>query len=400
MLTSEEIERRFKDIPVSVNNLYGDPFFPTQVENTFKKLDDLKESGHTGIISIITKTEISNDIARRLKQYTDSLKLIVLVSVSGLPYEIEKIKGNRINTLALCNENNIPCLAYLRPFLPPMNTTEEVIDNLFRKIKEAGTNTIVVSGLRGNDEVLTNLNVPLEERYKWNMRVKIIPKDVRTILDECAEKYDMTMFERTSCGVSYVLGMEFSYNPYYASPQLAKCYNCPLKETCFDKQEGFTVTAEDLELVKALGYEAEIVNGGWFELCTVEPTKRTECISCCTSCFRTKRNAIRIIQREGEELCLGDIGLLRFLIKKLVYCDGLHDTGDPSIAHPKNPKVADLNFYILNSWSSYSRNIQSCYMCSYCIVPTFKNEVEEYGVVPAQVAKKIIERTEGGTAHG
>lgn len=391
-IDDDEIRRRFKDIPVSINNLYGDPFFPTQIENTFSKLDDLYKAGHTGIVSIITKTEITDEIAKRLKKYTDKLNLIILVSVSGLPYEIEKIRGTRTNTLKHCNNNGIPCLAYLRPFLPPMNTNEEVIDDLFAKIKETGTDVIVVSGLRGNDEVLTNLNVPLEERYKWNMRVKIIPKDVRTILDECAEKYDMKMFERTSCGVSYVLGMKYSYNPYYASPQLAKCYDCPLKETCFDKQKEFKVTKKDLDLVKKLGYKAEIVNEDCFELCTVEPTKRTECISCCTSCFRTKRNAIRIIKRKNEELCLGDIGLLRFLTKKLVYCDGLHDTGDPSIAHPKNQMLKDLNLYILNSWSSYSRNIRSCYNCSYCIVPTFKNEAEEYGVVPSEIAEEIIDR--------
>ena len=29
-------------IPVSINNLYGDPFIPAQIENTFYKLSELK----------------------------------------------------------------------------------------------------------------------------------------------------------------------------------------------------------------------------------------------------------------------------------------------------------------------------------------------------------------------
>ena len=49
----------FQNIPVSINNLYGDPFFCNQVENTFEKLDKLRESKHTGIVSIITKSEIN-----------------------------------------------------------------------------------------------------------------------------------------------------------------------------------------------------------------------------------------------------------------------------------------------------------------------------------------------------
>ena len=73
--------RYFQNIPVSINNLYGDPFFCNQVENTFEKLDKLRESKHTGIVSIITKTEINADIALRLSEYTKDLNLVVLVSI-------------------------------------------------------------------------------------------------------------------------------------------------------------------------------------------------------------------------------------------------------------------------------------------------------------------------------
>lgn len=100
----DEFIEYFLDIPVSINNLYGDPFFPTQIENTFSKLDELQKDGHNGIVSIITKTEITDRIASILSQYTSCLNLIILVSISELPFEIEKIKGFRYNTLKLCNE--------------------------------------------------------------------------------------------------------------------------------------------------------------------------------------------------------------------------------------------------------------------------------------------------------
>ena len=40
-MKKEKFLEYFKNVPVSVNNLYGDPFFPLQEENTFKKLDSL-----------------------------------------------------------------------------------------------------------------------------------------------------------------------------------------------------------------------------------------------------------------------------------------------------------------------------------------------------------------------
>lgn len=381
----------FLNIPVSINNLYGDPFIPKQIENTFEKLDKLRESEHQGIVSIITKTEINKEIGLRLKEYSKDLKLIVLVSISCLPYEIEKIKGNRFNTLKICNELKIPCLAYIRPFIPPFNTSEKSIKDIFDKIEETNTKVAVISGLRGNDEVLSNLNITNEEKNNWSMRVKIIPKEIRNYIQNEEKTHNILLFERTSCGVSYVLGLKKSYNPYYSSPQLAKCYNCPMKKTCFDKQntEDFYPSDMDLELVKMLGYDAEKVIPETQQLCSVEPEKRTSCVSCCTSCFKLQRAGIRI---KNKNLCLGDISLLRLLTKKLIFADGLIDNGDSDVARPN--VLNGYNLYLLNSWWSYSRNISSCYGCSYCIVPIFKNDNCEYGGVPLEIAKNIIERKE------
>lgn len=82
MITKEEFIKHFQHIPVAVNNLYGDPFSPTQIEDTFEKLDALEKNQHQGIVSIITKPEISEDNIRKLTEY--HLQLVVLVSMSGL----------------------------------------------------------------------------------------------------------------------------------------------------------------------------------------------------------------------------------------------------------------------------------------------------------------------------
>ena len=80
--------------------------------------------------------------------------------------------------------------------------------------------------------------------------------------------------------------------------------------------------------------------------------------------------------------------MLRLLTKKLVYADGVNDDGDTSIARPKFIKE---NIYMLNSWWSYSRNIKSCYNCSYCIVTHYDNANCEISAAPYDVAQSLLE---------
>ncbi len=384
----------FSDVPVAVNNLYGDPFLPSQKENTFVKLHNLSEVRHTGVVALITKTEITEEDAMRLASFSSNLNLIVFVSISELGSKIEKIPGNRYKTLALCKERGIPIIAYVRPFIRGEygNASLEKVRAIFDKISEfAGLDcAVVVSGLRGNENVFSSVGYSAEDMKKLSYRVKIVPPDVRTWLQDCSKGF--TVFERTSCGVAFVLGNKFSRNPYYASPQLAKCEQCPLKETCFDVQDSFTPTEEDIELVNLLGYSAKL-ELSQNQLCRVEPFKRTECKSCCTSCFLLARKAIDV-SSSSFELNLGDIGLLRHLTHRLVRAKGVVDNQKTDIAIPQNPFLRKLPIYITNSWWSYSRNTNSCYKCAYCLVPEFKNQEKEYGEVPVVVGEKIWEQIE------
>lgn len=389
-MEKKEFMTKFLNIPVSINNLYGDPFL--QRKNTFQKLKELEESGHTGIVSIITKSEISEDDAKMLKTF--QLRLIVLVSISMLPYEIERTKGNRFMTLKRCKEHGIPCLAYIRPFIPGLNTDAETLEMMFKNIAETGVKTCVISGLRGNDAILADSGIDIDSLENWSQRVKIVPKEVRQVVDRLKVQYGITMFERTSCGVSYVLGLERSYNPYWFSAQLAKCKSCPLKKSCYDKQKDFTVTDEDVEFARILGYDAKHVNVGEYPMCKTDPAKRTECVSCCTGCFILKRDSLEI--KRTERYTLGDVSLLRLLLQKHVFCKNTIDFGNCDVARPQNQNLAEYNLYLLNSWWSLSRNTSHCYGCTYCIVPTYQNQNLEYGMIPAKAGELIWEKWEKG----
>ena len=379
----------FLNLPVSINNLYGDPFFKEQEENTFEKLYELHKSKHIGIVSIITKSEINEKIAMRLGYYTKHLKLVVLLSISELPKRIEGVAGNRYNTISLCRKYGIPVLPYIRPFIPGENTNEEAIKKIFSELSkrfEGNRYSIVISGLRGNESILKKFELTQE----YNLRVKIIPKDIRELIIKYSTEYNAQVFERTSCGVAYILRLDKSWNPYYQAPKLSGCNSCPLKSSCYDKQFTFKPTKSDLELVHLLGYKGKIVESDKeHSMCSVDGANRTKCESCCTACFKLSRPAIEI--EHFDDICLGDLSLLRHLIGKLVYCKGVAETGKEDIAVPKSEVLQRLGIemYELNTWMSLSRNTSKCYGCSYCIVPHYNNQNREYSDIPRNIDEKI-----------
>ena len=166
---------------MSINNLYGDSFYKDQIENTFSKLYSLHKSGHKGVVSIITKTEIDEQTALRLGYYAKRLKLIILLSISELPTRIEGVPGDRYNTISKCLKYGVPILPYIRPFIPGENTSPEILDKLFNRIKkEFGNNnySVIISGLRGDEEILNKFSLTRE----YNLRVKIIPTHIKEYL--------------------------------------------------------------------------------------------------------------------------------------------------------------------------------------------------------------------------
>lgn len=82
-MNKEQFLHYFQHISVSINNLYGDPFFPLQRDNTLVKLSSLRVTNHKGIVSIITKSELTEADVLAIKK--TNLKAVILVSVSELP---------------------------------------------------------------------------------------------------------------------------------------------------------------------------------------------------------------------------------------------------------------------------------------------------------------------------
>ncbi|MBU1132052.1 hypothetical protein KKC32_02280 [Patescibacteria group bacterium] len=372
-----------REIPVSVNNFYGDPTI--QWNDTLNKLENLARTKHLGSVGIITKGKLTEKHAEELKSFMkQGLKIIVLISISELP-QFEKVgMAHRYENIRLLNQYEIPNIAYIRPMTPPYNTSKETIDLIFRKLKKAGGRVIVASGFRGDENIVSEMNP--DQKTEWVMRVKLMSKDVYQSFKENSEKYKIKLFTRTSCAVSYLCGDNVTYNPYYYSPNLVHCeeLNCPLVKTC---KPVLNPKENALDLIKFFGYDIEFMNGDCHLRCDVAPDNRLKCRSCCTTCFHLKGNRILV---KGN-VRLGDLTFIRFISGILTMQPGKNDNGDKDVGFVSLPNFPNMDgMQCLNSWWPYARIGDKCFDCKYCIEKYYGNSRRDYGFPPADLLDKII----------
>ena len=367
-----------KYLPITINNYYGDPII--QFENTITKLKTLSDDGHLGPVSIITKGYISKEKAKKIKKVSSGLKLVVLVSISELPKEIEPLgQEHRYDTIKNLIENDIKCMGYIRPFIPPYNTNAETVEKIFNKLNKVRCNAVIISGFRGNDEIIHQMNI--QDKEKWVLRVKQMPKQLGQIIEEQSKKYNITVFSRTACGVSWILGDNSTFNPYYNSPMSANCDKCPINDTC----KHVKPSTECLDIIKKLGYDIEYIESNKNQKCTVTADNRLDCPSCCTSCYIL--DVPRIVVK-NENIGLGDIAFIRFITGVLVNKQGVVDGGKQDVAHVHMPNIKNLKkeIHCINTWYVWARDTSKCYGCKYCIVPVYKLKEKEYGMSPKELS--------------
>jgi len=378
-----------KYMPVAINNYYGDPTL--QWDNTIYKVDRLNKDKHKGPVGILTRGFISPKMAKQLREIGKDLNLIILVSVSGLPPHIEPLgEKHRYETMKNCLSADIPVLVCVRPIIASINGNLETMEKIVSQSVNAGAKHFVFSGIRGNDEILLKTDMTEEERKTYLLRVKLLPKGFRDIIDYLTEKYDIISSTRVACGVSKALDLERCYNHYESSPILSRCDTCYMKDRCtkpVKPREG------SLELIQAMGYNIDYVERNTEFTCVTTPATRTQCPSCCTCCFMQDISRINVY---NDKITLGDLSLIRFIadvpaVKPWVV-DGSPDTGHCHI--PILPEYT--NIHTVNSWYVLSTTLPKCFGCSYCIVQAYDAQQPEYGLFPMDLAKLLAERINAG----
>ncbi len=392
---SEKLKERWREllreIPVSINNMYGDPVL--QWQDTINKLDALSESKHRGPVGIIMKGGLSDAKVADLRQRHEvGLNVVNLVSISELGTEglgIEGISNRaRYDNLRKLTEAGLPTIGYVRPLIPPHNTDEATLTRMFDGIAESGCTNIVVSGFRGDEGMVQKMHA--DPNVDYVMRVKVIPPEVYATVKQLAEERGIQLFTRTACAVTAVTGGESPYNPYYNSPNLVKCkeLDCPLQATCgpsVGPREG------SLELIKAMGFDVEFDPGeDGRKLCSVSGADRLKCPSCCTTCYFT--TGIPHIEVKGAA-SLGDLSFIRFVTGMMAMQTGCRDIGDKDVGAVHLPNFPEVDQAVaLNSWWPMARNMEKCFGCEYCVVSEYYDQNvggREVGFVPADLVDKM-----------
>lgn len=179
---------KLRSIPVSINNILGDPFIPIQLEDTFSKLDSLKESQHNGPISIITKFPITAPLLNRLSQYKTLPNVIIFYTLTGFDEGGTPFTDRQgiYRQIAAIMPNTV--LLY-RPIIPNKNDAHCVVDTLLEICRETET-CLVYTGLYVEHNGIKSKHLASETE--------------RLILDVAKNK-GIPIFSKSACATSHLL---------------------------------------------------------------------------------------------------------------------------------------------------------------------------------------------------
>lgn len=183
-----------RSLPVSINNLYGDPFILAQAKNTFYKLLKLRKVKHQGPISIITKFNFNDEIIKRLSEFRDMKNLIFFYSLTGLneggvPFK-QKIKAYMRLAATMPN-----VVLLFRPIIADKNDSPKMIQQMVGICRESKTNMVYTAlYVKDNSKVTKDLKIGVEER----------------IIHEAA-KQGIKVFSKSACATQAILDLNFCY---------------------------------------------------------------------------------------------------------------------------------------------------------------------------------------------
>lgn len=256
-----EINPIFKTIPVAVNMFYGDPtLYP---EETVKCLKQLEKSEHTGPVVIITKGYI-NTISG-LKIFDRDWKLNIHIGLSYFgnneydTHGTEHVIKSNLEWLAECGKDYTYNIEY-RPLINGINDTEWNFVTIFGLAKKYNT-SIAYSGLQVEkelEEYIKEKNLPFKpyDGFDFGMK-KNISKEIENKLRAYSDMYEVPIFKKTSCAITYAREMERDYNAHYYRPNEVGCPNCPRRVFCeLFKREN--VSKKALEILPE-SFELELV---------------------------------------------------------------------------------------------------------------------------------------------
>jgi hypothetical protein len=229
-----EINPMLSQIPVVVNCFYGDPVL--QWQNTCNIISRLSAAKHKGPVIIITKGFIHYALSD-LQNFTN-LDLHIALSTTGITSDVDKVswKTFQDNVKYLKWFPKIKFSCEFRPIMYGINDNKEAIENVFRLCADYEL-AVGYSGLQGDSitqEFWKKSKIDLKPFPGYNFSVKKpVSADCHEMIVNASRYYDVPIFKKTSCLISYVHGLERDYNAHYYRPNEMECDQCLLSSHCF-----------------------------------------------------------------------------------------------------------------------------------------------------------------------
>ena len=233
-LSYHDIPQKNNNLPVAINLFYGDPSL--QQENTIKILKELEEKEYKGIVTIVTKGNLS-----WFPKTKFNLDLHFGLSCFGKdsPYNGTPLSIFEKN-LDVCSELGYNYSIEYRPLIYNINDDKDSIKRVCDKANEYNI-PIAYSGLF----VTPEMNLPKEFKPYPNSVFgvkKEVSKEVSNLFYEYA---NVPIFKKTSCLLSYSHNLKGDYNVHYYRPHEVNCQSCPMYEKCMS-QKKITPILDDL----------------------------------------------------------------------------------------------------------------------------------------------------------
>lgn len=231
-----EINPILTNVPIAVNLFYGDPML--QIDNTINYLRKLEEVKHKGAIVIITKGDF-----RLFPDLKFDLDLHFAFSTFGVDSEFDGGRWDRFyNNLKSIKDrkNTYKYSIEFRPVIYGVNDSYETIERVVATAKEFNL-AIGYSGLQGKPDIVkyweeNNIQLKPYPGFTFGHK-KSVSNEVENIFQELSEKYNVPIFRKTSCLISYVHGYNRDYNSHYYRPSEMNCKQCVMKDKCFKFKE-------------------------------------------------------------------------------------------------------------------------------------------------------------------
>ena len=207
-LMQKDILRLMKKIPhpkIAISTV-TDPYQGVEKKYRLTRgiLKTFADNNYQGRVSILTKSPlVLKDIEILKKIPNAEVGITITTSDDKLSRFLEvraPSASTRLRTLKTLNEAGIKTYAFIGPFLPHLKLKPELIDDLFLKIKLAGTNKIKLEYLNLPSYVKATMNKAIKQEseeiqavYKTS-QTKQYREDLEPIIQKYIKKYDFEMY--------------------------------------------------------------------------------------------------------------------------------------------------------------------------------------------------------------